>query len=243
MNPQPSTVTTLRHAGPHLGALAIVYIVLFNAGLCAVSAFGVPFGVKAPYWPGPWEPASVIVAYFQTHRTAVLICTFLQFGALIPLGIFTATVVSRLRFLGATAAGPYIALFGGLMTVFDGAAAGFTVWAMTHPGVAQDAAVTTALYYLSYAFGGPGFSVPMGLLIAGVCIPAALLKLLPKWIVGFGLLLALAGELSWLNLVFPQALFLIPLVRFPGFIWLIGAGFTLPKTMARVTSSGLGAST
>jgi len=77
----------------------------------------------------------------------------------------------------------------------------------------------------------------------GVCIPAAFLKLLPKWIVGFGLLLALAGELSWLNLVFPQALFLIPLVRFPGFIWLIAAGFALPKTMARVTSSGLGAST
>ena len=76
MNPQPLTATTLRHAGPHLEALAIVYTVLFNAGLCAVSAFGVPFGVKAPYWPGPWEPASVIVAYFQTHRTAVLSARF-----------------------------------------------------------------------------------------------------------------------------------------------------------------------
>jgi hypothetical protein len=113
MNPQPKTVApTLRHASP-LGVLAIVYTVLFNAGLSAVSAFGIPFGVKAPYWPGPLEPASVIVTYFQTHSTAVLICTFLQFGALIPLGIFTATVVSRLRFLGVTAAGPYIALFGG----------------------------------------------------------------------------------------------------------------------------------
>lgn len=244
MNLQSHTLSpTLRHAGPHLGILAIVYTVLFNAGLCAVSAFGAPFGVKAPYWPGPWEPASVIVTYFQTHHAAVLICTFLQFGALIPLGIFTATVVSRLRFLGITAAGPYIALFGGFMTVFDGVAAGFTTWAMIHPGVAQDATLTTALYYLSYAFGGPGFSVPMGLLIVGVCIPAAVLKLLPKWIVAFGLLLALAGELSSLNLVFPQALFLVPLVRFPGFIWLIVAGFALPKTMARVTSSGQEAST
>jgi hypothetical protein len=244
MNSQPKTVTaTLRHAGPHLGVLAIVYTVLFNAGLCAVSAFGIPFGVKPPYWPGPWEPANVIVTYFQTHPTAVLICMFLQFGALIPLGIFTATVVSRLRFLGVTAAGPHIALFGGLMTVFDSAAAGFTVWAMIHPGVTQDATLTTALYYLSYAFGGPGFSVPMGLIIAGVCIPAAFRKLLPKWIVWFGLLLALAGELSWLNLVFPQVLFLIPLVRFPGFIWLIATGFALPKTIERVTSSGPEAST
>ncbi|MGI8959585.1 MAG: hypothetical protein ACR2IV_07475 [Bryobacteraceae bacterium] len=45
----------------------------------------------------------------------------------------------------------------------------------------------------------------------------------------FGLLLAVAGELSWLNLVFPQILFLVPLVRFPGFIWLIAVGFALPK--------------
>ena len=233
MNNQPhATSANLRHAGPHLGTLAIVYTVLFNAGLCAVSAFGIPFGVKQPYWPGPWEPPSVIVPYFQTHSTAALICTFLQFGALIPLGIFAASVVSRLRFLGIDAAGPNIALFGGFMTVFNGAAAGFIVWVMIHQGVTQDAMLTTALYYLSYAFGGPGFSVPMGLLMAGVCVPAALQKLLPKWVVALGLLLAVAGELSWLNLVFPKALFLIPLVRFPGFIWLITTGFLLPRTVS-----------
>lgn len=236
MNAQTNSIR--RHAGPHLGALAIVYTVLFIAGLCAVSAFGMPFGVRQPYWPGPWEPASVIVAYFKSHQTAVLICMFLQFGALIPLGLFTATVVSRLRFLGVTAAGPYIALFGGLMTVFNGAAAGFTVWVMIHPGVTQDITLTTALYYLSFAFGGPGFSVPMGLLIAGVSVPAGILKLVPKWIAVFGLALAVAGELSWFNLVFPQALFLIPLVRFPGFIWLIAAGFALPKTIARTDGTG-----
>ncbi len=230
MNSQPNTTSsTRRHAGPHLGMLAIVYTLLFIAGLCAVSAFGIPFGVKQPYWPGPWEPSTVIVSYFQAHSTAALICIFLQFGALIPLGIFAASIVSRLRFLGIDAAGPNIALFGGFMTVFNGVAAGLTVWAMIHPGVTQDATLTTALYYLSYAFGGPGFSVPMGLLIAGICIPAAVRKLLPRWIVVFGLLLAIAGELSWFNLVFPKVVFLIPLVRFPGFIWLIATGFLLPR--------------
>ena len=238
MSPHTKTVTaTLRHGSPPLGVLAIVYTVLFNAGLCAVSAFGIPFGVKPPWYPGPWEPAAVIVNYFQTHPTAVLICMFFQFGALIPLGIYTASVVSRLRFLGSSAAGPYIALFGGLMTVFDSAASGFILWAMIHPGVAQDPTLLTALYYLSYAFGGPGFSVPMGLLMAGISVPAALLKLLPRWIVVLGLVLALAGELSWLNFVFPQVLFLIPLVRFPGFLWLIATGFALPRTIVRGTSS------
>jgi hypothetical protein len=41
--------------------------------------------------------------------------------------------------------------------------------------------------------------------------------------------LAIAGELSWFYFVSPKVLFLIPLTRFPGFIWLIAVGFALPK--------------
>ena len=82
-----------------------------------------------------------------------------------------------------------------------------------------------------------GFSVPLGLLITGVCIPAAFFKLLPKWLVAFGLVLAVIGELSVLSMVIPQALFLIPLTRFPGFIWLIAAGFALPRAVASVDTA------
>src|SRR5260370_8926806 len=195
MSAQPNTRTTLRHAGPNVGMLDIVYTLLFNAGLCAVSAFGIPFGVKQPYWPGPWEPPNVIVSYFQAHSTAALICVFLQTGALIPLGIFAATIVSRLRFLGINAAGPSIALFGGFMTVFNGVAAGFTVWAMIHPSVTQDVTLTTALYYLSYAFGGPGFSVPMGLLMAGVFLPPPGPDVFSSWVVVIPPFCAVAREL------------------------------------------------
>jgi hypothetical protein len=70
-----------------------------------------------------------------------------------------------------------------------------------------------------------------------VCVPAAFFKLLPKWLVAFGLALALIGELSFLSMVIPQALFLIPLTRFPGFIWLIAAGFALPRTVASVNTA------
>jgi len=59
---------------------------------------------------------------------------------------------------------------------------------------------------------------------------------LPKWVVVLGLVLAVSGELSWFNMITPKALFLIPLTRFPGFIWLIATGFMLPKTTARTTS-------
>jgi hypothetical protein len=223
--------TGARHRGPNLGMLATIFTVLFNAGLyCVVS-----LSAGKPHFPGPWESAQTITTYFQEHSSAVLMCAFLQFGASIPLGIFTATVVSRLRFLGVRAAGPYIALFGGLATSFNLVVSTLILWVMAYPGVAQDAAVLRALYYVSYAFGGVGYSVPLGLLMAGVSIPAAIMKLLPKWLVILGLVLAVVGELSWFNLVFPKALFLIPLTRFPGFIWLMAVGFKLPKSTTRAT--------
>ena len=216
-----------KHAGPNPGIVAIVYTLLFNAGLYFVISF-----TGGPHFPGPWESSETIAAYFQDHSRAVLACAFLQFGAAIPLGIFTATMVSRLQFLGVRVAGAHIALFGGLMTAFNMAASALVLWVMAYPGIAQDAAVLRALYYLTFAFGGVGFSVPLGLLMAGLCIPAAFFKLLPKWFVVFGIVLAVIGELSALALVIPNALFLIPLTRFPAFIWLIAAGFALPKTRA-----------
>lgn len=217
-------VTLQKHAGPPLWLLAILYTVLFNAGLYPVTSTTGP-----NHWPGPWEPANVIVPYFQTHHTAVLTCLFLQFGAIICFGLFSAVAVSRLQFLGVRSAGPWIALFGGFLTVFDALAGAFIGWTMIQPAVAQQASVLIGLFYLFNAFGGIGFSIPMGLFIAGVSVSAGLMKLLPRWIVILGLFLAVAGELSWFHMLSPSLLFLIPLVRFPGFIWLIAVGFALPR--------------
>ncbi len=146
-----TTPAIQRHQGPHLGLLAILYTVLFNAGLYPVTAYA-----GKPYWPGPWESASVIVPYFQTHHTQVLACLFLQFGAIVCLGLFTSVAVSKLRFLGVRSAGPWIALLGGFLVVFDGFAGAFTTWTLIHPAVVQTPSVVIALYYLAYSFGGPG---------------------------------------------------------------------------------------
>ena len=61
------------HAGPNPGMLAIVYLLLFNAGLYQVVSF-----TGGPHFPGPWESGEVITAYFQGHSTAVLMCGFLK---------------------------------------------------------------------------------------------------------------------------------------------------------------------
>jgi len=215
---------TIRHPGPPLWLPAITFTLSFNIGLFFVTSFG-----GAPYFPGPWESAATIQKFFLLRADSVILCAFFQFGAAIPLGIFTVTAVSQLRFMGAKVAGIYIALAGGILASMNIIASSMTMWAAAHPGIAQDAILTNALYFIQFGFGGVGFSVLLGLLIAGISIPSLMMKMLPKWLCIFGIVLAVFGLLSWFDLIFPQALPLIPLTRFPGFIWLICVGFMLPN--------------
>ena len=233
MSDTPNPNPTRHHASPHLGLVAIIFTVLFLAGLYPVTVFG-----GLPYFPGPWETADVISNFFRAKPGAVLACAFFHFGAAIALGIFTASIVSRLQFLGVRAAGAFIALFGGLATALNMMAEASILSVMARPGIVEDSGLVYALYHLQIAFGGVGFSVPLGLLFGGVSIPAAFMRLLPKWVVGLGLLLFAIGELSSLNIISAPPLFLIPLTRFPGFIWLIAAGFLIPSsTGARAKQS------
>jgi hypothetical protein len=231
MPSSPSAGESRRHAGPPLGPVAIVFVVLFLAGLFPVTVFG-----GLPYFPGPWESADTFLTFFQTRRTGVLLCAFFQFGAAVPLGIFTATVVSRLQFLGVRAAGIFIALFGGFTTAINLFASAAMLWTLAHSEVTQDRTLVQALYWLMTAFGGPGFSVPFALLIAGITIPAWFTRALPRWLMLVGLGIAACGVLSWTNLVSDRALFLVPLTRFPGFAWLIVVGFMLPSTVTRANN-------
>lgn len=224
--PSSVAVPRIRHQGPPPGVLATIYTVLFCTGLYFVTQFS-----AKPHFHGPWEPVSTLMAFFQARSEAVLLCSFFHFGAAIALGLFTATIVNQMRFLGVRAAGVNIAMFGGFATVFSMFVSAFTLWTLAQHGVAQDAAVTEAFYYFGFAAGGPGFSVPLGLLIAGISVPSMFMKLLPKWVAVSGIVLGAIGELSWLNLVIPKVVFLVPLTRFPAFIWLMAAGFLLPATV------------
>lgn len=220
---------TRRYIGPHLGAVALAYVLLKIASVVPVSAFGIPFGVRPPFFPGLLAPIDKVAAYFATHAAQVSLCAFLQFGSAIPFGIFTAAMVTRMHTLGSDVAGLRIALFGGIMAAIDEAISGAIIWVMGHPVIAQVPAFTQSFHYLAVAFGGPGFTMPQGLLMAGISIPAGFMKRLSKTMVVFGLILAVIGELSWFSMVSSRAGMLIPLARWPGFIWLIVAGFQLSK--------------
>jgi hypothetical protein len=72
--------------------------------------------------------------------------------------------------------------------------------------------------------------VGFGLLAAGVSVTCHFTRLLPRWIIVLGLILAATGELSSLSLVTYPANFLIPITRFVGFVWMLAAAVALTRS-------------
>ena len=85
---------------------------------------------------------------------------------------------------------------------------------------------------MSFLCGGPAFPAGFELLAAGVSVTSYFARLLPRWLVWFGLLIAVAGELSTLSLIALPMTLAIPITRFGGFIWLIAVGALMPKRLA-----------
>jgi hypothetical protein len=210
----------LRHRGPSLFAVAIVFVTLFVGSLVVVAAM-----TRGGHFPSPFEPTAE--AFFTKYPDAVRLGAFLQFGATVPLAILAATASSRLRFLGIDAAGTSIALVGGTLASGMGAISALAEWALAQPNVQGD---VRCLHLVAFACGGPGYVVPFGLLVAGVAVTAGLARKLPRWVMWFGLAVAAVSELSSLTIAIAPAMYLLPVARFAGFVWIIVAGGTLPST-------------
>jgi len=199
--------------GPPLTGLAAVSTVLFLTGLIASTA------MAGATFPSPFDSGASILAYFHGHQDAVKVSAFFQFAAAVPLAIYAATASARLRNLGIRAPGASIAFVGGAL------AAAF----LAISAVPASAPLVRALCALSFAAGGPGSVVPLGLLIAGLAVPAAVGALLPRWLAATGLVIAVAAEFSSLCLLADGFAYLLPAARFGGLAWLITAGALLPK--------------
>ena len=128
-----------RFRGPSLTLLAVGHILLLVAGLAVATVLrhGAPYAT-------PFSSGDAIRSFFAASPAAVRVGNFFFFGSAIPFGIFTATVVSRLRFLGVRAAGTQIALFGGFMASTALALSGLFGWVLSLPDVLSSAATARA---------------------------------------------------------------------------------------------------
>lgn len=216
--------STTRFRGPSLILLAAAHVLIFVAGLVAAAALR----HGAPYVT-PFAPAEQLRVFFAQNPMAVRVSSFFLFGSAVPFGIFAVTIVSRLRFMRVRAAGTNIALFGGLAAAFALFLSGIASWELSVAELAASAHVVKAIYFLSFLFGGVFYAVGFGLLVAGVSVTSYFTRLLPRWLVALGMLVAVTGEFSSLSLVAFPANFLIPITRYVGFIWMFLAAVALTR--------------
>lgn len=214
---------TPRHAGPPLGVLAGLTAGLLLGGIALSAALG---GVV----PSPFTDTGAIRDYFVAHPSAVRAAGVLTFASAVPLSIYAATVSARLHRLGVRAPGATIALVGGVLAAGALALSGLLLWTLSRPAVRAEEPLVRALHDLAFLTGGPAHVVFLGLLLAGVAVPALLLGLLPRPLALVGLVVAALAELSVVSLVWPALAVLLPLARFPALAWLIVAGLQLPAT-------------
>ena len=224
----------LRFRGPSIILLGTIHILLFAAGLVA----GATLRHGAPYI-NPFASGEAVRAFFEQSPNAVRVSSFFLFASAIPLGIFAVTMVSRLRFLGVRAAGTNIALFGGLTAASALIVSGLFGWVLSLPDVAASVPMIRAMLFLSFLFGGAAYAVGFGLLAAGVSVTSYFSRLLPRWLVVLGMLVAVAGEFSSLSLVVSQANFLIPITRYLGLVWMLFAAVKLTKSRAEAGAAGI----
>jgi hypothetical protein len=217
-------ISNLRFRGPSLILLATVHILVFVAGLVAAAALrhGASFVT-------PFAPAEQVRLFFAQSPTAVRVSNFFLFASALPFGIFAVTTVSRLRFLGVRAAGTNIALLGGLTATIALILSGITGWVLSVPEVSASAQLAKAIFFLCFLFGGAVYSVGFGLLAAGVSVTSYFVRLIPRWMVVLGMLVAITGELSSLSLIAYPANFFIPITRYLGLIWMVFIAVALTK--------------
>lgn len=215
-----------RAGGPPLGPLAIVTFALTVAGVVTLLA-----GTGTV--PAPFAPAPDVAAWYAAHALPIRISATLQFGAAVPLGILAASVYARQLRLGVRVPGPAIGFFGGVTASVLLAASALVTWSISSGPEPADPGVAAALGRLAFGLGGTGYAVGMGLLIAGIAVPALILRFVPRWFAALGLVIAALGELSFLSLALDPLQALLPIVRFGGGIWLIVAAFLLPRDRPR----------
>ncbi len=221
-----------REHGPHPGWLALVSLSLMIAGQVASAAMS-----GGDTQVSPFGATAEVAARIQDHHEAFRVLAFFQLGSAIPLAIFAAAVYARQLRLGIRVPGPVIGFMGGVIAVGSLLTSAFASYVASRPEVTADASLTQALAIFAFVAGGPGYAVGLGLLFAGIAVPALILRLLPRWLAVVGLVLAILGELTWFGMLAGPMQYLIPVARYLGGLWLIVAGFALPRQRPRRTGN------
>ncbi|WP_207569056.1 hypothetical protein [Mycobacterium decipiens] len=216
------TAPTGERGGSALVMLSGSCVVLLFGGL----AVGVALGGVLPL---PYGPVAAVVAYIRAEPLALHVIATAVFTSAIPLAVYAAVAAARLRQLSVTGSGAAIALVGGTLAAGALGLTGLLGWTLSRAEVSMDPALVRAIYFLAFLVGGPGHIVALGLLVAGMAVPALVRELLPRPLAWCGVAIAGLAELTTLVLAWPELGVILPIARVSALAWLVIAGALLPR--------------
>ena len=209
-----------RRSGLTLFVLTLAYFALMMAG---EQISELPS--KSPH------DSAVAPAFVAQHMWAIQWGSFCELASAISLGIFMAVTIHGLGSPGIRGAGEQVAALGAIATPIMLVGSALSTWSLTRPGVAAASGTVAALQSIGFDGGGPGFAVFLGLFAAGVSVSAGTRKLIPRWLMWLGIIVAAAGELSSLTLLNFAAGYLIPVARFLSIVWMLGLALKSPSVL------------
>lgn len=219
-----STPASRAPLGPHPGWLMTLSLAFLVASLAVTAIL-----TGGEFIPSPSGPAATVSAFYLEQRDAVRIAALLQLASAVPLGIGTAAFHARQHRLGIRVPGPTIGLVGGTVAAVLLIISACVTWTLgSSDGGAVPGSIDT-LAHLSFATGGFAHVIGLGLLVAGIAVPGLLLDLMPRALCLAGMAVALLAELSILSMVADPLQILIPVGRFGSLVWLVVAGFLIPR--------------
>ncbi|WP_081952237.1 DUF4386 domain-containing protein [Kitasatospora phosalacinea] len=203
----------------------------------STAALTVAYTVVNRATPRPDATGAEVVRYAQEHGGDARLGALLLLAASVPLALCAAVLYRRLRALGITAPGSAITLVGGVLAAAALVLSAAGAWAGGRLSADAPPALGRALADVSFLAGGPAFAAGFGLLAAGVSVSALLTGQLPRAVTWSGLVVAAAGMLALLALVADGFMYLLPVVRFGGLVWLLFAAALLPVSRRRSNST------
>ncbi|GLZ81111.1 hypothetical protein Afil01_59180 [Actinorhabdospora filicis] len=208
--------------GRSLILAGIPVVMAFLVGMIAALAIG------DGAYPSPFLDQDVILDWLSKNSDAAQIMSLTQLISALALLVFSARLAESLRQRDNVAHAAIVQSAGAVSSLMLAMSA-LLEWVAVRPDVLTSAPAARLVHDLSFLTGGPGHVAALGLMIGTAALGLAKSRTIPSWLTVLGAIVGVAGILSVASLMTETAAYLLPIARFPGFIWIVGATVVLLK--------------
>ena len=183
-------------------------------------------GLIGGIFPSPYESPAVVAEYFSHQSSAVRLQSPFLVGSAVALAGCSALLGARMSQIRQSRSAQ-LALTASLLSAMMLALSGVSAWVLARGAERGFSPDVQTLHDLTFATGGVGHVVFLAMMVASVAIGSP--GLLPTAMVRSGKVIGALGAVALVGLVMPGLTVLLPVVRFPGLVWLILAAALIAR--------------